>query len=91
MAQQGLDKANQKELILQASLEEARFKAVAHQRDTAHITMLEQNVLRLRRLHDAIIDQLAGVDLRGGEGEIQATIIIDTKFGMFCLLNLLFL
>ena len=77
MAQQGLDKARQKESILQASLDEARFKAVAHQRDTSHITMLAQNVSRLRRLHDAIIDQIAGVDLRQGHGEIQATIIKD--------------
>ena len=75
MAQQGLNKAKQKESILHASLEEARFKAVTHQRDTAHITMLEQNVMRLRRLHDAIIDQIASVDLRHGEGEIRATII----------------
>ncbi|MEC8336687.1 MAG: polysaccharide biosynthesis tyrosine autokinase [Planctomycetota bacterium] len=75
MAQQGLDKASQKESILQVSLEESRFKAVTHQRDTAHITMLEQNVIRLRRLHDAIIEQIAGVDLRQGEGEIRATII----------------
>ena len=75
MAQQGLDKARHKESILQASLDEAKSMAVAHQRDTAHIAMLQQNVLRLRRLHDAIIEQIAGVDLRHGTGEIQATII----------------
>jgi succinoglycan biosynthesis transport protein ExoP len=79
MIQQGLDKANQKELILQASLDEARHKAVVHQRDTAHLNMLQQNVLRLRRLHDALIDQIAGVDLRQGQGEIQATIIKEAS------------
>ena len=79
MVQQGLDKANQRESILQASLDEARYKAVVHQRDTAHINMIQQSVLRLRRLHDALIDQITGVDLRQGQGEIQATIIKEAS------------
>ena len=79
MVQQGLDKANQRESILQASLDESRYKAVMHQRDTAHINMIQQSVLRLRRLHDALIDQITKVDLRQGQGEIQATIIKEAS------------
>ena len=79
MVQQGLDKVNQRESILQASLDEARYKAVMHQRDTAHINMIQQSVLRLRRLHDALIDQITKVDLRQGQGEIQATIIKEAS------------
>ena len=75
MLQGGLNKAAQRESVLQVSLDEARQRAVMHQRDTAHVNMLYQNVQRLRRLHDALIDQIAGVDLRQGHGDIRATII----------------
>ena len=75
MVQQGLDKAAQKEAILQVNLDESRHKAVMHQRDTSHVSMLSQSVLRLRQLHDALIEQIAGVDLRQGHDDIQATII----------------
>jgi len=79
MVQQALDKASQRETVLQVSLDEAREQAVIHQRDTAHVNMLNQNIIRLRRLHEALVDQIASVDLRQGHDDIKATIIKEAS------------
>lgn len=75
MIQQELSKAWQRESILRNHLDDARQQAVLHERDTAHINMLSHSVGRLRKLHEALVEQIANVDLRHGQGEIRATIV----------------
>ena len=75
MVQQELNKSMQKEAALRDSLDDARAQAVLHERDTAHHNMLSQNVQRLQKLHEALVEKISGVDLRQGSGEIRATII----------------
>ena len=75
MIRQELSKSLQKESALRNSLEEARAEAIAHERDKSQLTILDQKVRRLQKLHEAFVEQISSVDLRQGSGEIRATII----------------
>lgn len=98
MIQQELNKSLQKEAALRNSLVKARTEAIDHEKDKSQLTILDQSVRRLQKLHEALVEQIAGVDLRLGSGEIRATIVKEatasgklispnpSKIAMLCLL-----
>ncbi len=79
IVQERLQEARQREQMLQVQFERTRAEAINLGGQMAEIEMLERDVKRLSDMNDALLNQIASVDLRRNGAEVRVGVLEEPR------------